>query len=191
MNGAREWGHGRERERGEEGVDRLKARVSERVRKACEGNAARLLRIYDVYEMPVGFSLHLKSPGYMDLVIERLSRLRISLSHYGEQNGDLMADPNMEVELAPDRGWVRPLSYQNDYAGFYQSIEADPNPRLEKELVDFLGTWLKNLEEQGFGRPAPEEAARRKACFDQHMRERLAELDALRHGGEAEPDRGR
>jgi len=139
--------------------------------------------------MPVGLSLHLKSPGYMDLVIERLSRLRISITHYGKQNGDLMSDPDMEVELAPDRSWVRALSFQNDYAGVFHSIEQTPHPKLEQEITEFLAMWLKNLDEQGFGRPSPEEAARRQAEFEAFEKERLAHLDALR--GLDQDERGR
>lgn len=143
-------------------VEDLRKHFSERVRKACEGNAQKLKNIYDVWEMPVGLSIHLMSPGYMDLVIERLYKDRISMTHYGEMNGDLMKDPDMEIQIASDGSWVRPLSYQNDYVAFYQSLENTPHPKLEEELTSFFSTWLENLEEQGFGRPSAEEAKRRE-----------------------------
>lgn len=178
---------GREREQRRTETDGLRGAFSERVRRACEGNVAKLLRIYDVYRMPVGLSLHLKAPGYMDLVIERLDRRRISMTHYGKQNGDLMADPDMEVEIAPDRSGIRALTYQNDYAGVFQSIKDESNPVLERELTEFLADWLKNLEDQGFGRPSPEEAARRQEEFDAYERQCLAEIDELRARGRAGP----
>lgn len=100
----------------------------------------------------------------------------------------LEKDLRRGLELAPDRSWVRAISYQNDYAGVFQSIEQTPHPKLEREVTVFLAMWLKNLDEQGFGRPSPEEATRRKAEFDAFVKERLAHLDALR--GHGPDDRG-
>ncbi len=171
---------GRTRERPDSQADALRGAFSERARKACESLAGRLRRIVDPWEMPVGLSTHLKSPGYMDLVVERLTPTRASLTHYGKQNGDLMKDPDMEIELDPARRWVRPMTYQNDYAGVFHSLDDVQSPRLERDLAEFFATWLKNLDEQGFGRPSAEEAARRKAEFDAFLRERLADIDRLR-----------
>lgn len=96
--------------------------------------------------------IRLKSGAYMDLVVEDLitedDRSVISMSHYGLQNGDVMADPDMEVEVNQTARSVRALSYRNDYVGVYQHIE--DTPRLQRDLNSFLLDWTKNLIDQGF-----------------------------------------
>jgi hypothetical protein len=137
-------------------------RIPEALRSLAATNADRLRELYDVWAMPVGCSLHFKSGGWMDLVIERLQRDRVSLTHYGEQNGDLMKDQDMEVLLAHDGGLALAVSYQNDYVGVYQTTEDNPHSQLEHELNDFLRLWLKNIHEQGFSKPTPAEVQRRQ-----------------------------
>ena len=92
---------------------------------------------------------NLKSDGYMDLTIEWISDNRIAISHYGEQNGDSMADPDMELIVDFDKQTLMPASYQNDYVNVYQQVYLDNNqwnPKLSKELTSFLSTWLRNIE---------------------------------------------
>lgn len=133
--------------------------------------AGRLRRLYDVWAMPVGFSLHFKANGVMDLVIEKLQRNRISLTHYGEMNGDLMKDPDVEVLLLPD-GTIRGVSFQNDYAGIYHTCEDDsPTSYLSRSINDFLGTWLKEIHAHGFATPTPAEAQRRAEALAAFLRE--------------------
>lgn len=102
-----------------------------------------------------------ESDGFMPLVIEAISadengRTVFSLTHYGEQNGDLMADPDMMIKVDHAAGTVEPLTFQNDYMGIYQQvyIERDGkrlySPRLRTSLDDFLWHWLKNIEMQGY-----------------------------------------
>lgn len=94
----------------------------------------------------------LKSGGYMDLNVDELfasgNCVTIALAHNGIQNGDVMADPDMEVEVNPTARSVRALSYRNDYVGVYQHIE--DTPRLQRDLNSFLLDWTKNLIDQGF-----------------------------------------
>jgi len=104
-----------------------------------------------------GFNLKLKSSGYMDLSVEILEKtsdyIRISLTHYGEQNGDLMADPDMEIKIYKENQTAEALSFQNDYMGVYQIVYPEAGkvyPKLKKELNIFLNQWLTNLFTQGF-----------------------------------------
>lgn len=114
-----------------------------------------------------GGSAHFKADGFMDLVIENLERCEwflgermdvYSISHYGEQNGDLMADPDMEFGVVSDgeRMRVIPMTFQNDYMAFYQQVFHNTpdgwvySEKLLHELDDFLYDWLKNIKEQGF-----------------------------------------
>ena len=103
--------------------------------------------------------------GYMPLSIESIgtsadgNRL-ISLCHYGEQNGDLMRDPEMVFELFThgEASAAEPLSFQNDYMGLFQEVyrcddsgkKTHVNSRLKQELKSFARTWFQNLKDQGF-----------------------------------------
>ena len=50
---------------------------------------------------------------------------------------------------------VYPLSFRNDYLGFYQEVmsycdgqEPVCNERLQRKLADFAALWLRNIKEQ-------------------------------------------
>lgn len=90
------------------------------------------------------------SPGLMDLHVDRLSNNTISLAHNGLQNGDVMADPDMQIWLHPDHREAEALTFQNDYLGIYQEVYPEPGkyrPKLKKELNAFLNDWLQNIIE--------------------------------------------
>lgn len=103
-----------------------------------------------------------EAPGFMPLVIEYLhysdrhGHPVFSVTHYGEQNGDLMADPDMQIAVDFSAGQVEPLTFQNDYMGIYQEVyKRDArglvySPRLRSDLDDFLRQWLKNIQMQGY-----------------------------------------
>ena len=110
-------------------------------------------------------AVRIRVEGYMPLSIEAIgtsadgNRL-ISLCHYGEQNGDLMRDPEMVFELFihGEASAAEPLSFQNDYMGFVQEVyryndtgkKTHVNTRLKAELKSFARTWFTNLKDQGF-----------------------------------------
>jgi hypothetical protein len=116
-------------------------------------------------------AIKVKSEGFMDLCIECIGAsphgeglVQISVCHYGEQNGDLMRDPDMVFDVNPSDdaqlGWCsgnwRPVSFRNDYVGVYQeAMSVDDGkvmvrPRLVKELKAFANIWDKNIKQQGF-----------------------------------------
>jgi hypothetical protein len=45
--------------------------------------------------------LKFKSSGLMDLNVDNLLNNRIALAHNGMQNGDVMSDPDVEVQIYP------------------------------------------------------------------------------------------
>ncbi len=109
--------------------------------------------------------LHIENPPYMALVIEAtpepgpLGVPAISVAHYGEQNGDLMRDPEMCFELSNPlgMGWIlSPFYFRNDYLGveqFSRSRKGDNYvfvPGLLREHESFARVWDKNLRAQGF-----------------------------------------
>lgn len=82
----------------------------------------------------------------------------ISFSHYGEQNGDLMADPDMTflvMQGVVTQYLIYPMTFRNDYLGIYQeSITLDEdgrqliNPRLQRDHTDFANLWMNNIVKQ-------------------------------------------
>ena len=97
-----------------------------------------------------------ESSGFMPLVIEHLYSDVYSLTHYGEQNGDAMRDPDMELRIDHEAGTVEPLTFRNDYMGIFQEVYIYRNgqklysPSLRASLDDFLWHWLQNIEQQGY-----------------------------------------
>ena len=103
--------------------------------------------------------------GYMPLSVEHIGQSAegnrlIAISHYGEQNGDPMRDPEMVFELFThgELSAAEPLSFQNDYMGLLQEVyrydeagkKTHVNARLKQELTSFARTWFTNLKHQGF-----------------------------------------
>ena len=75
------------------------------------------------------------------------------MAHNYIQNGNVMADPDMEIKIHKDLEVAEALTYQQDSLGIYQEVYPEPgkvNTRLKEELNSFLRTWLRNLEQQGF-----------------------------------------
>ncbi len=95
----------------------------------------------------------LKASGYMDLSVDILSKsdetITIALSHYFEQNGDLIPDPDITMEVDFKEQTVLPLAYQDSFG--YRSAVVDDKPveKAVKDLLSFLNTWLSNLANQG------------------------------------------
>lgn len=103
--------------------------------------------------------------GYMPLSVEEIgssedgNRL-VSLCHYGEQNGDLMRDPDMVFLFhnLPNGVAAEPVSFRNDYLGISQEVyrydEAGTRthvlPTLKQDLKEFATTWFATLRDQGF-----------------------------------------
>jgi len=103
--------------------------------------------------------------GYMPLSVEEIGssgdghRL-VSLCQYGEQNGDLMRDPDIVFLFhnVPDGMAAEPVSFRNDYLGIVQEVyQYDETgrrthvvPSLKQDLKEFAQSWFANLKDQGF-----------------------------------------
>ncbi len=109
--------------------------------------------------------LKIENPPFMALLIEAtpgpgpLNLPAISIAHYGEQNGDLMRDPEMCFELAKPPLCSLGLSsfyFRNDYLGVeqYSRYRDGGNyvfhPGLYEQHEQFARQWDKNLRAQGF-----------------------------------------
>ncbi len=110
-----------------------------------------------------GLSLKIENQPYMALVIEGMDESgpcglpAISVAHYGEQNGDLMSDPEMCFELGLAGGvHLNPFYWRNDYAGVEQWSRNIVGTnyvhlvQLHQEHKRFTELWDRNLRQQGF-----------------------------------------
>ena len=100
--------------------------------------------------------------GMMDLNYDRLGCRKLDLGNYVSydialahnyiQNGDVMADPDMEIRISPEIKYAEALTYQLDGLGIFQRVYPEPGkvyPKLKRELNQFLNQWLKNCIDQG------------------------------------------
>lgn len=102
--------------------------------------------------------------SYMPVVVERVGKIEqgpfsgaeiISVAHYGEQNGDLMRDPEV-VFIRDCNGNYYPDGIRNDYLGTNRraisyNAAGEPvkfNPREQGDLAVFCGQWMKNIRHQ-------------------------------------------
>ena len=83
--------------------------------------------------------------------------LIISIAHYGKQNGDLMADPYIEILYSKNTNRFYPISYRNDYLGkhsYYVKFTENGDyiqgfyPKQQRDLAVFVGTWMRNIKDQ-------------------------------------------
>jgi uncharacterized protein YqiB (DUF1249 family) len=95
--------------------------------------------------------------GYMDFNLEVLDHDKtgfyIAISHYYVQNGDMVADPDMEILVDIKNKTIEALHFQD--ATRYIEVYPDKRNRdlfskfQKKDQNDFLADWLKNLKNQG------------------------------------------
>jgi hypothetical protein len=105
--------------------------------------------------------LKIENTPYMALNLDRLpsekeGTVRISMAHNYIQEGDVMADPDMEIRIYPELKAAEALTYQQDGLGIYQRVYPEPGMvsiRLKKDLNIFLNRWLSNQIQQGFRVP--------------------------------------
>lgn len=94
------------------------------------------------------FHLRLNMPHFDRLVIERHGEL-ISVSHYFEQNGDLVPDPDVELHYP---SWI-PTSI-TQCMGYRREkfIERDGKTFVDRhfhaEVSAFLSMWARNIKAQ-------------------------------------------
>src|SRR5437762_10052764 len=113
--------------------------------------------------LQAGFHIRIENEPWMTLVIEDMLERgpnglpAISVAHYGEQNGDLMRDPEMCFELGFAGGpHLEPFYFRNDYLGIEQwscTIERGHYVHLSglhEQHKQFARQWDNNLRLQGF-----------------------------------------
>jgi len=99
-----------------------------------------------------------KGSAIMPVVVEKIGLGRYSIAHYYEQNGDLMADPEVcfwvprAGQRGHDRGDVYPISYKQAGLGIDRElvIFEDGAPvrecrRLQHDCANFCSDWFRNI----------------------------------------------
>jgi uncharacterized protein YqiB (DUF1249 family) len=75
--------------------------------------------------------------------------ITVALSHYYEQNGDLIGDPDMVLRIDTKTETVEALIFQDTYT--YREVYPDGSAvglKAKKGLNAFLLQWLTNLIDQ-------------------------------------------
>ena len=132
-----------------------------------------------------GEHVRIENRPYMDLSVDNLGSdtekglpvFKLSLAHNFVQNGDVMADPDMEIRIYPYAGFVEALTYQLDSLGIYQVVYPEPGkvyPKRKRELNRFLNLWLSNLISQGFKYQPTIKEALERCQSEQSQSERAA-----------------
>ena len=99
----------------------------------------------------------LEASAFMDLHVNKIYEekeeplVRISLSHYYRQNGDMIPDPDIEFFIFPDMKMVEPIAFQDSF-GYREVFPESGGIDLEarKDMLVFLNQWLSNILAQGY-----------------------------------------
>jgi hypothetical protein len=84
---------------------------------------------------------------FMALSVECIGENLFSTTHYFEQSGDLVPDPDIAWWKSQSGDWV-PLSIQHSTGHFIEAVEIENGkpvrfrPRILKDLVEFAAMWL-------------------------------------------------
>jgi len=110
----------------------------------------RSLEVLEQFQAHTDFHVRFDMPDYDRLVIERHDSL-ISVAHYFEQNGDLIADPEIDLHYP---SWTPTAITQ--ILGYRRTkfIELDGqilvDTGFQHEVSSFLAMWARNIQAQGW-----------------------------------------
>jgi hypothetical protein len=99
------------------------------------------------------YAAKIESNGFMPLAIEKHGTT-VTVTHYYEQNGDLVPDPDMEfVDLGGRE--LAPVAIQHCTGHYMRAAECVDgewrfDQRRAQDLLEFAGMWAGNLMAQGF-----------------------------------------
>jgi len=99
------------------------------------------------------FHFRLEKENFLPLVIE-CHQNQVTVTHYREENGDLIADPDMEFLIGPDKEWY-PVALQLWNGSYYRARWTEDgreyvNPKQIREQLSFARMWANNLRDQGW-----------------------------------------
>jgi hypothetical protein len=89
--------------------------------------------------------------------------LIVSVAHYYEQNGDLMADPEVTFVVTRD-DYVFPITFRQDSLGVdrqyvrWEGGKMYGNLPMQNDLATFCNKWLENIRHQQYRGKLPKKA---------------------------------
>lgn len=99
------------------------------------------------------FHLRLEMENFLPLVIEKHGK-QITVTHYRDENGDLITDPDMEFLVGADNEW-HPVALQLWNGSYHRARWSENgkeyiNPKQLREQLSFAKMWANNLKAQGW-----------------------------------------
>jgi hypothetical protein len=121
--------------------------------KSAVGKILKAHGILEAFNSTDHYAVKIASVGFMPLCIEKHGEL-LTVTHYFEQNGDLVPDPDVEFVNIGGKEWL-PVAIQHStghYSRVAERIEGvwKFRPRGLRDLQSFSRMWARNLLAQGF-----------------------------------------
>jgi len=131
----------------------MKLKSCEKMRDAIE-TILKELNLLDKFKDADEFYVKISNEPFMPLSIERHGN-QVTVTHYFEQNGDLVPDPDMEFEIYKGR-WL-PYAIQHSNGKYVRTLEREGEKRIifvddYDALLSFSEIWSRNLLDQGFAK---------------------------------------
>ncbi|MGK5085802.1 hypothetical protein WDW37_21140 [Bdellovibrionota bacterium FG-1] len=110
----------------------------------------------DAFNTNEDYAVKIANEGYMPLSIEKHGK-HVTVTHYFEQYGDLVPDPDMEFVDLGNSEWL-PVAIQHSTGLYCRAAEqaASGNwlisKRAMRDLESFSRRWARNLLAQGFAK---------------------------------------
>lgn len=85
------------------------------------------------------------------LYIDRIGPDRYAIAHNRVENGQVITDTDMEIQVYPDRRMAEPLTYQDSTTR--KVVYSEPGRvdlKVKNELTLFLERWLSSLVKSGY-----------------------------------------
>jgi hypothetical protein len=124
---------------------------------SCDRMEYAITSIADKYNLDLTQTethIRLDMPHFDRLCIEVITPNQISVAHYFEQNGDLMADPELVFWITPLGRWI-PIEWKLDALAQHQYYVTRQGPdgsirevRVPHGIRELADTWARNLESQ-------------------------------------------
>lgn len=117
-----------------------------------------LAKLHEIDLTQKGAHFRLDMPGYDRLCVENIGLNRVAVTHYFEQNGDLVQDPEVVFFVGDENlGWV-PIGVTQVIGGWrtYARVAPDGSKIVayrkaaQASLADFAEMWAQNIEDQGW-----------------------------------------
>ncbi len=101
--------------------------------------------------------IRLDMPGFDRLCIERISGNAVSVAHYFEMNGDLVAEPDIVFFIDTQGYWI-PVEITQSMTGWSRVVEFSEDGtniarfqrQRQADIAEFAEDWAQNLRDQAW-----------------------------------------